>query len=106
MGEGQFEGFSKQSLHAQAPEVITSYPPTYLVGPLDTEASRVVLTQETEKVTVVLEEFPAEYMYSNPQGKFNLSVPEKQWKGPNFVNINYVSYRIKELREEAEATGA
>ena len=66
MGEGQFEGFSKQSLHTQAPEVITSYPPTYLIGALDTEASRVVLTQETEKVTVVLEEFPAEYMYSNP----------------------------------------
>ena len=77
MGEEEFAGFSKQSLHAQAPEVITSYPPAYLVGALDTEASRVVLTQETEKVAVVLEEFPAEYMYSNPQGLFNLSVPDK-----------------------------
>ena len=44
---------------------------------------------------VSVEEFTAEYMYSNPQGIFNLSVPDKAWRSPQYTNVTYTSYRIK-----------
>ena len=45
--------------------------------------------------SVSLEEFTAEYMYSNPQGMFNLSAPEKAWRTPSYANLSYTNYRIK-----------
>ena len=55
--------------------------------------------------SVSLEEFTAEYMYSNPQGIFNLSCPEKAWRTPQYTNLTYTSFRIKQLKEIQEATG-
>ena len=58
--------FKKQTLAPQHPEIFTSYPPAYLIGPLVGNDSRVVLVEDSEMATVTLEEWSAEYMYSNP----------------------------------------
>ena len=44
-------------------------------------------------------------MYSNPQGLFNLSVPEKQYRMQNYQNVSYLSYRINQLKQKSQETG-
>ena len=85
MGPEEFKGYTEQCLYPAVPDVITSYPPAYLVGPTTSDTPRVLMTQETELATITLEEVNCEYMYSNPQGLFNLSVPEKMWRN----QVNY-----------------
>lgn len=85
--------------------MITSYPPAYIVGAL-LQDSRVVLEKDTEMATVTLEEVSSEYMYSNPQGMFNLSVPDKMWRTPQYTQISYPTYKSAELKQKAEETGA
>jgi len=79
VGETSFIGYQKHSLHSRAEEVIASYPPAYVVGPTVSDEANILLTQDTELATVTLEEVTAEYMYSNPQGIYNLTLPEKLW---------------------------
>lgn len=76
-------------------DVLPSYPPAYLVGPTTDDAPQVLMTQETEMVTVTLEEVSCEYMYSNPQGYFNISVPDKLWRNSSYQTISYQSYKLQ-----------
>lgn len=57
-------------------EVIDHYPPQYIVGQPIEEVECYV--EEDDLVTVRLFKVTCEYMYSNPTGKFNLSLPEKK----------------------------
>ena len=79
VGETSFIGYQSHALGSQVDEVIASYPPAYVVGPTVTDEANILLTKDTELATVTLEEVTAEYMYSNPQGIYNLTLPEKLW---------------------------
>ena len=42
-------------------------------------------------------------MYSNPNGMFNLSVPEKMWRNPsNYQQMSYQSWKIAQLKAAAQ----
>ena len=60
--------------------MIPSYPPAYIIGQISSEAPRVLVSEDTEQALVTVEEVSCEYMYSNPDGMFNLSVPEKMYR--------------------------
>lgn len=61
------------------------------------------MTKETELATVVLEEVSCEFMYSNPNGMFNLSIPEKMWRNPsNYQQMSYQSWKIAQLKAAAQ----
>ena len=51
---------------------------------------------------VTVEEVSCEYMYSNPDGMFNLSIPEKMYRNTsNYQNISYQSWKIGQLKAKA-----
>ena len=82
MSGDSFKEYKEHTLFPQVSDVLPSYPPAYIVGQLLHEPSRIVLEKDSEMATVTLEEVSCEYMYSNPQGMFNLSTPEKLWRTP------------------------
>ena len=79
--------------------MITSYPPSYIIGPVVEEEAKVILEEDSEMATVTLEEINAEYMYSNPQGIFNLSVPDKTYRTVNYHVVSYSSWKIDQLKQ-------
>lgn len=96
-------GLADQTLANVVDEVIPSYPPVYIVGPTDAETEhKVILEKDTELATVSLVEVSVEYMYSNPQGIFNLSASEKMWRNPMYSNVSYNSWKLEQLRKEAK----
>ena len=63
--------------------MIPSYPPKYIVGPIcPQEEVKQLFIEDTDLATITLEEVTCEYMYSNPMGVFNLSLPGKLWRDP------------------------
>jgi hypothetical protein len=60
-------------------DIIQHYPPKYLVGPTTGEEN-VILEQEFDLVRVKLVELEASYLYSNPTGLFNASLPNKIYR--------------------------
>ena len=63
------------------------------------------MTEETELATITIEEISCEYMYSNPEGRFNLSMPEKMWRNPvNYQQMGYKSWKLIQLRADPEAS--
>ena len=60
------------------------------------------MTKEVDLAIVTLEEVSCEFMYSNPNSMFNLSVPEKMWRNPsNYQQMGYQSWKIAQLRAAA-----
>ena len=92
--EGSFTEYKNHTLTPQDEEVIPSYPPAYIIGAVNDEEPRIILERDTDMATVTLEEVSAEYMYSNPQGIFNLSIPDKAYRMQNYTTVSYLSYRI------------
>ena len=66
-------------------DVIPCYPPSYIVGPTTNDYGETIYETDTEFATISLVEVSCEYIYSNPNGLFNLSVPDKMWRNP----LNY-----------------
>ena len=65
------------------------------------------MTQETDLATITIEEISCEYMYSNPEGRFNLSMPEKMWRNPvNYQQMGYKSWKLIQLRADPEASSS
>lgn len=106
-GENAFAGFWDHSLHKDDSSVLVSYPPAYLVGPICPEvAPNVLLTKDHELAKVAIEEVTCEYMYSNPQGLFNMSLPDKMWRDPkSYRQLGYTSWKIQNLTDEERAQG-
>ena len=73
-------------------EVIEHYPPQLIIGKQIGE-ERVILTEENENVIVRLVEVDCEWMFSNPTGIFNLSVPEKSVRQPNHCILSYENFK-------------
>jgi len=74
------------------PEVLPHYPPQYIIGKQVDEA-REIAVHEHELVTVRLYEVKNEWMYSNPTGMFNLSLPDKAHKDSNYKIVTYAEYK-------------
>lgn len=75
-------------------EVIKHYPPQYIVGKQVGEDGIVLETFENQQVVVQLVEVNCEYIFSNPNGNFNLSLPEKLMRTKNYTNISYGQYKL------------
>lgn len=107
VGTSEFVGYLDQTLHGEIEGILTSYPPPYLVGAVKAGAiPRVIHTEETDLATVTLEEVTTEFMYSNPDNLFNLSLPEIQWRNPStFANMSYRSWKVLAMRTAGTFTG-
>lgn len=57
-------------------EVIRHFPPQFIPGKQVGEP-KLIKTVEDERVTVNIYEVENEFIYSNPTGLFNLSLPDK-----------------------------
>lgn len=75
--ETDFEGYKSVSMAGTNDEVIDHYPPQYIIGPPVGNPMTTVDVQESDLVTVRLYKVEVEYMYGNPTGLYNLSMPEK-----------------------------
>lgn len=74
------------------PEVHRSWPPHYLVGKqVQDEPTTQLAEYEDDFCKVQLLEVPCEFMFSNPTGAYNLSVPEKLLH--NSSTYTYMSYQ-------------
>mmetsp|Transcript_7041 Transcript_7041/g.9808 ORF Transcript_7041/g.9808 Transcript_7041/m.9808 type:complete len:323 (+) Transcript_7041:3325-4293(+) len=107
IGESKFIGYREQSLHPAVEDVLPVYPPAYLVGAVSSSATpQVILTEENELVSVSLEEVSVDYMYSNPEGLYNLSVPHMMWRNPaTYVQMSYQSWKIMQMRTAGTFSG-
>jgi len=107
VGSSEFVGYRSQTLDGEVEGILTAYPPPYLVGEIPADSTpKVILTEETDLVTVTLQEISAEVMFSNPDGLFNLSVPNMLWRNPNtYVQMNYKSFKIMAMRMAGTFTG-
>jgi hypothetical protein len=74
------------------PEVIPHFPPQIIVGKQIGE-DKVLMTEENESVIVRLVEIECEWMYSNPTGLFNLSVPDRALRLPNYQVATYEQFK-------------
>lgn len=68
-------------------EVMDHYPPQFIVGQPIEEIECYV--EEQDLVTVRVFKVTCEYMYGNPTGKYNLSLPEKKLR-------NHLNFRERE----------
>jgi len=82
----------------QHSELIKHWPPQVLVGKSVSDDKKVLATWEDDKVKVELMEVECEYMYGNPTGVFNLSLPERLMRTKNYTFISYAQY--KELQHK------
>jgi hypothetical protein len=60
---------------------------------------------DSEFAEVILMEHQCSYIYSNPTGMFNLSVPTKLYKQPNFQSISYKAYKTFIEKKKLEEAG-
>ena len=80
-----FAGYQSVSMVGSNPEVLDHFPPQYIIGQPINEAGVPVVTVENELVTVRMSRVEVEYMYGNPTGLYNLSLPEKKLR--NHLNF-------------------
>lgn len=74
------------------PDVSNHYPPQVIIGKQAGE-ERVILVEENESVIVRLIEVDCEWMFSNPTGIFNLSIPDKAFRTQNYTVMNYEQFK-------------
>jgi len=95
LDDNSFQGYREMTLYPQVEEVIPSFPPAYIIGQISSDQPRVLASEDTDSAYVTVEEVSCEYMYSNPDGMFNLSVPEKMFRNQtNYQNQSYQSWKI------------
>lgn len=86
-------------------DVVKHWPPKVIVGKQVGE-ERVILVEENESVAVRLVEVDCEWMFSNPTGLFNLSIPDKAFRTPSYQAMTYEQFktlvRKQRLAEQAE----
>lgn len=107
------EGFNETQLGknwmVNHPEVCKDWPPQYIIGKQVTDAKRPVALYEDEFCKLELMELQCEWNYSNPTGMFNLSLPDKLYRMPNYTHISYKQYKQmmaeNKHQEEQRAAG-
>ena len=103
-GDTAFAGYKEHCLASEVPGVLVSNPPTYLVGNCDDEEKE-ILVADTEMATVRLVEVMCDYVYSNPDGQYNLSVANKLLKQRNYQTVSYKSWKTTEEKKKLEDAG-
>lgn len=74
--------------------VIEHFPPSYIIGAPIEEMNVELATAETDLVEARLLQVTCEWMYGNPTGQFNLSLPGLTKRNPNtFKQLSYRQYR-------------
>ena len=73
--EGNFLGIDETWMAYSHQDVIKHWTPQYIVGRVQEPLQKIV-EQKTENVNVFLQELKCEWMYGNPTGTFNLSLPD------------------------------
>ena len=73
--EGTFLGIDETWMGYSHPDVIKHWTPQYIVGRVQERLEKIV-EQRTGNVNVFLQELKCEWMYGNPTGAFNLSLPD------------------------------
>jgi hypothetical protein len=81
--ENSFVGLRDTWMAWEHEDVVRHWPPQVIVGKQVGE-ERVILVEENESVAVRLVEVDCEWMFSNPTGLFNLSIPDKAYRTPNY----------------------
>jgi len=81
--EDAFVGLRDTWMAWEHEDVVKHWPPQVIVGKQVGE-ERVILVEENESVAVRLVEVDCEWMFSNPTGLFNLSLPDKAYRTPNY----------------------
>jgi hypothetical protein len=69
-----FEGCDASWMAPTHPEVMDHWPPAYIIG-AEVGEEKVLDAYEDDSIQVRLLEVECEYMYSNPTGMYNLSLP-------------------------------
>lgn len=84
-----FEGLKSVSMVGSNEEVLDHYPPLYIIGqPIDS-MQNVIYEEDIDDVSVKIIALTCEYMYSNPTGLYNLSLPDLKLR-------NHLNFKAKE----------
>lgn len=106
--ETSFVGLRDTWMAFEHEDVLTHYPPQLIIGKQVGE-ERVIMMEENDSVIVRLIEVDCEWMFSNPTGLFNLSIPDKAWRTPNYSVVTYEQYKVmtrKQKQQQEQAEGA
>ena len=84
-----FEGYKTVSMVGTNEEVLDHYPPQFIVGQPLEDMTQEIYEEDIDDVTVKMYALTCEYMYSNPTGLYNLSLPDRKLR-------NHLNFRQKE----------
>lgn len=84
-------------------DVVPHYPPQIIIGK-QVGDERVILVEENESVIVRLIEVDCEWMFSNPTGIFNLSIPDKAFRTPNYTVMSYEQFKNMVFKNKQQQT--
>lgn len=101
--ENAFAGLRDTWMGFDHPDVLTHFPPQIIVGK-QVGDERVILVEENESVIIRLIEVDCEWMFSNPTGIFNLSIPEKAFRTPSYTVMTYEQFKgmVWKNKQQAE----
>ena len=103
--EDAYEGYKDVSMAGSNPEVIDHWPPQYIIGSPIEQMTEEVHSEDTDDLTVKVYLMTCEYMYSNPTGMFNLSLPA--FRLNNHYNFrakhsSYIEYKKAQQADSGE----
>jgi hypothetical protein len=101
----EFVEVQKSWLPLETTEVIMHYPPQYIIGK-QVNDDREIARYENEHVLVTVQEIDCEYMYSNPTGLFNLSLPDKLMRTKNYTFVSYKQVKDFQNNKDSEKPDA
>lgn len=76
--------------------MLDHFPPQYIIGSPLNDPMEPVAVEENDYVTVRMYKVEVEYMYGNPTGLYNLSLPEKRVHNQldfRLPDLNYAQYK-------------
>jgi hypothetical protein len=82
-----------QWMAGENPDVAAHWPARIIVGKMVGDPKE-LMKQEDENIEVRLLELECEYMYSNPTGMFNLSMPDAMIRTANFTVHSYEQHKL------------
>lgn len=56
------------------------------------------MNDENELASISIDEIQNEFMFSNPTGLFNLSVPDKKMRASNYETFSYEQYKTMQVK--------
>ena len=97
-----FNSVRNQWFPLKTNEIILHYPPQYVIGKQTNDQERELARFENEHVLVTVQEVECEYMYSNPTGFFNTSLPDKMMRTKNYTFVSYKQFKDMAAKNNGE----